>query len=104
MRNRLDIPLSGNSTGCSGAARRLWSARSGRPTRRRWSDCGGPPRPGTRQHVLLAGPALSLEAATRCSEVDYDARIAFGALVSDEMVRLASYDRPDARVPAADTR
>ena len=52
--------------------------------------------------MLLAGPALSLEAATRFSEVDYDARMAFVALVSDEMVGLASYDRPDARVPAAE--
>ena len=58
--------------------------------------------PGTHQHVLLAGPALSLPAAVRFSEVDYDARMAFVALVSDELIGLASYDRPDARVPAAE--
>ena len=58
--------------------------------------------PGTHQHVLLAGPALSLQAAARFSEVDYDARMAFVALVSDELVGLASYDRPGARVPAAE--
>ena len=53
--------------------------------------------PGTHQHVLLAGPALSLQAAARFSEVDYDARMAFVALVSDELVGLASYDRPGMR-------
>ena len=58
--------------------------------------------PGTHQHVLLAGPAISRQAAARFSEVDYDARMAFVALVSDELVGLASYDRPDARVPAAE--
>ena len=58
--------------------------------------------PGTHQHVLLDGPALSRQAAARFSEVDYDARMAFVALVSDEMVGLASYDRPDARAPAAE--
>ena len=58
--------------------------------------------PGTHQHVLLTGPALSLQAAARFSEVDYDARMAFVALVSDELVGLASYERPDARVPAAE--
>ena len=58
--------------------------------------------PGTHQHVLLAGPAFSPQAAARFSEVDYDARMAFVALVSDELVGLASYDRPDARVPAAE--
>ena len=58
--------------------------------------------PGMHQHVLLAGPAFSLQAAARFSEVDYDARMAFVALVSDELVGLASYDRPDARVPAAE--
>ena len=52
--------------------------------------------------MLLADPALSLPAAARFSEVDYDARMAFVALVSDELVGLASYDRPDARVPAAE--
>ena len=58
--------------------------------------------PGTHQHVLLAGPALSLQAAARFSEVDYDARMAFVALVSDDLVGLASYDRLDTRVPAAE--
>jgi acyl-CoA synthetase (NDP forming)/GNAT superfamily N-acetyltransferase len=58
--------------------------------------------PGTHQHVLLDGPPLSLEAAARFSQVDYDARMAFVALVWDEMVGLASYDRADARVPAAE--
>ena len=57
--------------------------------------------PGTHQHVLLAGPALSRQAAARFSEVDYDARMAFVALVSDELAGLASYDCTDARVPAA---
>ena len=52
--------------------------------------------------MLLACPALSLQAAARFSEVDYDARMAFVALVSDELVGLASYDRPDTRVPAAE--
>ena len=33
----------------------------------------GATSPGTHQHVLLAGPALSLEAAARFSQVDYDA-------------------------------
>jgi acyl-CoA synthetase (NDP forming)/GNAT superfamily N-acetyltransferase len=64
----------------------------------------GATSPGTHQHVLLAGPALSLEVAARFSQVDYDARMAFVALVSDEMVGLASYDRPDARVPTAEAR
>ena len=58
--------------------------------------------PGTHHHVLMAGPALSLQAAARFSEVDYDARMAFVALVSDELVGLASYDRPGARMPAAE--
>ncbi len=58
--------------------------------------------PDTHQHVLLAGPAFSFQAAARFSEVDYDARMAFVALVSDDPVGLASYDRPDARVPAAE--
>ena len=62
----------------------------------------GAASPGTHQHVLLAGPALSLQTAARFSEVDYDARMAFVALVSDELVGLASYDRPDARAPAAE--
>ena len=59
--------------------------------------------PGTlHRHVLLAGPALSLETAAGFSEVDYDAQMAFVALVSDELVGLASYDRLDAPVPAAE--
>jgi hypothetical protein len=45
------------------------------------------------RHVLLDQPALSLAAATRFSEVDYDARMAFVAVVSDELVGLGSYDR-----------
>ena len=58
--------------------------------------------PGTlHRHVLLTGPALSLETAAGFSEVDYDARMAFVALVSDELVALASYDRLDAPVAAA---
>jgi acyl-CoA synthetase (NDP forming)/GNAT superfamily N-acetyltransferase len=52
--------------------------------------------PGVRhRHVLLAGPTLSLEEAAGFSEVDYDARMAFVALVSDELIGLASYDRID---------
>ena len=58
--------------------------------------------PGTHQHELLANPDLSLAEAARFSEVDYDARMAFVAVVSDELVGLASYDRPDTRVPAAE--
>ena len=58
--------------------------------------------PGTHQHELLASPILSLAQAARFSEVDYDARMAFVAVVSDELVGLASYDRPDTRVPAAE--
>ena len=58
--------------------------------------------PGTlHRHVLLTGPTLSLETAAGFSEVDYDAQMAFVALVSDEVVALASYDRLDAPVPAA---
>ena len=50
--------------------------------------------PGTlHQHVLLTRPTLSLEEAARFSEVDYDSRMAFVALVSGELVGLASYDR-----------
>jgi len=50
--------------------------------------------PGTlHQHVLLARSTLSLEEAALFSEVDYDSRIAFVALVSGELVGLASYDR-----------
>ncbi len=63
---------------------------------------GGATSPGTHQHVLLASPVLSPEAAARFSQVDYDVRMAFVALVSDELVGLASYDRPDMRVPAAE--
>ena len=59
--------------------------------------------PGTlHRHVLLTGPALSLETAAGFSEVDYDAQMAFVALVSDELVGLASYDRLEAPVPAAE--
>ena len=59
--------------------------------------------PGTlHRHVLLTGPALSLETAAGFSEVDYDAQMAFVALVSDELVALASYDRLDAPVPTAE--
>ena len=54
------------------------------------------------RHVLLTGPALSLETAAGFSEVDYDAQMAFVALVSDELVALASYDRLDAPVPTAE--
>ena len=62
----------------------------------------GAASPGAHQHVLLAGPALSPQTAAHFSEVDYDARMAFVALVSDELVGLASYDRPGARAPAAE--
>ncbi len=54
------------------------------------------------RHVLLDQPTLSLAAAARFSEVDYDARMAFVAIVSDEMVGLASYDRLEESVPAAE--
>ena len=62
----------------------------------------GAASPGTHQHVLLAGPNLSLQRAARFSGVDYDVRMAFVALVSDELAGLASYDRPDARALAAE--
>ena len=77
---------------------------SDRPAmRRRWSGCTGPCCLGTlHRHVLLTGPALSLETAAGFSEVDYDAQMAFVALVSDELVALASYDRLDAPVPTAE--
>jgi len=59
--------------------------------------------PGTHnQHKLLAVPAIGLEVAARFSEVDYDARMAFVALVSDELVGVASYDRLDIPVPTAE--
>ena len=59
--------------------------------------------PGTlHRHVLLTGRTLSLETAAGFSEVDYDAQMAFVALVSDELVALASYDRLDAPVPTAE--
>src|SRR5512142_2454297 len=46
--------------------------------------------PGTlHRHVLLTGPTLSLQTAAGFSAVDYDARMAFVALVSDELVGLA---------------
>jgi len=54
------------------------------------------------QHVLLADPVLSLGTAAAFSELDYDARMAFVALVSDELVGLASYDRLATPVPAAE--
>ncbi|MGA3153195.1 MAG: GNAT family N-acetyltransferase [Streptosporangiaceae bacterium] len=46
-------------------------------------------------HVLLSAPTLSLESAARFTEVDYNARMAFVAVVSDELVGLASYARSD---------
>jgi acyl-CoA synthetase (NDP forming)/GNAT superfamily N-acetyltransferase len=59
--------------------------------------------PGTLHwHALLAGQVLSLAAAAGFSEVDYDTRMAFVALVSDELVGLASYDRLDAPTPTAE--
>ena len=54
------------------------------------------------RHVLLDHPTLSLAAAARFSEVDYDARMAFVAVVSDELVGLAGYDRPGMSAPAAE--
>ena len=57
----------------------------------------GAASPGTlHKHVLLDRPTLSLAAAARFCEVDYDTRMAFVAVVSGEMVGLASYDRPGA--------
>ena len=53
-------------------------------------------------HVLLDHPTLSLAAAARFSEVDYDARMAFVAVVSDELVGLGSYDRLGMSAPAAE--
>ena len=50
------------------------------------------------QHVLLAGPALSVAEAARFSAVEYDTRMAFVALVSGRLVGLASYER--AGIPA----
>jgi acyl-CoA synthetase (NDP forming)/GNAT superfamily N-acetyltransferase len=59
--------------------------------------------PGTpHRHVLLSGPDLSPDAAAHFSEVDYDARMAFVAVVSDELVGLASYDRLGTPVPVAE--
>ena len=59
--------------------------------------------PGTlHRHVLLDHPTLSLAAAARFSEVDYDARMTFVAVVSDELVGLAGYDRPGMSAPAAE--
>ena len=49
------------------------------------------------RHVLVDQPTLSLAAATRFSEVDYDARMAFVAVVSDELVGLGSYERAEGR-------
>ncbi len=48
------------------------------------------------------GQALSLEAAARFAEVDYGSRMAFAALVSGELVGLASYDRPGTAALAAE--
>ena len=57
----------------------------------------GAASPGTlHKHVLLDQPTLSLAAAARFSEVDYNTRMAFVAVVSGEMVGLASYDRSGA--------
>jgi acyl-CoA synthetase (NDP forming)/GNAT superfamily N-acetyltransferase len=52
------------------------------------------------QDALLTGPSLGLAAAARFTEVDYDGRMAFVALVADEAVGLASYSRLDAQAPA----
>ena len=54
------------------------------------------------RHVLLDHPTLTVAAAARFSEVDYDARMAFVAVVSDELVGLAGYDRPGISAPAAE--
>jgi acyl-CoA synthetase (NDP forming)/GNAT superfamily N-acetyltransferase len=54
------------------------------------------------RHILLEHPTLSLIAAARFSEMDYDARMAFVAVVSGQLVGLASYDRLDPAVPAAE--
>ncbi len=58
--------------------------------------------PGTlHRHLLLASPTLSPAAAARFSDVDYDAQMAFVAVVSGQLVGLASYDRLDSAAPAA---
>jgi len=57
---------------------------------------------GLHHHALLAGPALNPATAADFSEVDYDARMAFVALVSDELVGLAGYDRLDESARAAE--
>ncbi len=94
-RCRLDIPRRGSSTGCSGTARRSWSARSGRADAPALVGCTQPCRPARCTGMCSwPSPTLSLEEAARFSEVDYDARMAFVALVSGELVGLASYDRP----------
>ncbi len=54
------------------------------------------------RHVLLDHPTLTMAAAARFSEVDYDARMAFVAVVSDDLVGLAGYDRPGIAAPAAE--
>lgn len=64
--------------------------------------CGASAPGPLHQHALLAGPALTPEDAARFAEVDYDARMAFVALVSDELVGLASYERLGTPVPAAE--
>ena len=89
-------------TGCSGTGRQSSSARSGLADAPALVELRGAASPGTHQHVLLAGPNLSLQRAARFSGVDYDVRMAFVALVSDELAGLASYDRPDARALAAE--
>ena len=58
--------------------------------------------PGTlHRHLLLANPTLSPAAAARFSDVDYDAQMAFVAVVSGQLVGLASYDRLGTAAPAA---
>ena len=58
--------------------------------------------PGTlHRHLLLASPTLSPAAAARFSDVDYDAQMAFVAVVSGQLVGLASYDRLETAAPAA---
>ena len=54
------------------------------------------------RHVLLDYPTLSLATAARFSEVDYDARMVFVAVVSDELVGLANYDRLEESALAAE--
>jgi acyl-CoA synthetase (NDP forming)/GNAT superfamily N-acetyltransferase len=66
------------------------------------AELRGAVSPGTQHHhVLLVGPALSPADQEHFSEVDYDARMAFVALVSDELIGLASYDRLDQAAEAS---